>query len=395
MEWKWWFPRRINLQIAVMVLVTTATFQAVMTLAAYITEIAQPSHQRLVRKDFVEQLVEAESSLDRDSLERAVERRLPPAMWMTVQEVGPVPPLAAWIGMAAFSALTFAILIVWARRQVTRPLRAFAEAAETFSFESEPPELPELGPREVRVAARAFNRMQSKIKRLIGERTEMLASIGHDLRTPITRLRLRAEFMDDSGRAAVTRDLDLMARLVDGALAHLREGRWSPSPSEVLCLADFVERVCLDFCDTRAPVEFSATDRPVVLGRSEDIERALNSLIDNAIKYGSRAYVRVLSRDDMAVVEVEDDGPGIPPGNEEHLMEPFTRGDATSCDSGFGLGLSTAKAIAADHGGYLRLANSRHSGLLAQFAIPMDGGRWKAARSPSASLTHTRSGTLI
>jgi signal transduction histidine kinase len=394
MEWKW-FPRRINLQIAVMVLVTTATFQAVMTLTAYITEITQPSHQRQVRKDFVEQLVEAESSLDRDSLERAVERRFPPAMWTTVQEVRPVPPLAAWIGMAAFSALTFAILIVWSTRQVTRPLRAFAEAAETFSLESEPAQLPELGSREVQVAARAFNRMQGKISTLMRERTEMLASIGHDLRTPITRLRLRAEFMDDSVRAAVTRDLDLMARLVDGALAHLREGRWSPSPSEVLCLADFVERVCLDFCDTGAPVEFNATDRPVVLGRSEDIERALNSLIDNAIKYGSRAQVRVLSRDDMAVVEVEDDGPGIPAGNEEHLMEPFTRGDATSSDSGFGLGLSTAKAIATDHGGYLRLANSRHSGLLAQFALPVGGRRWNAARSASASLTPARGRTPI
>jgi signal transduction histidine kinase len=379
MKWKW-FPRRINLQIAVMVLITTATFQAVMTLAAHITEIAQPSHQRLMRKDIVEQLVEAESSLDRDSLERAVERVFPPDMWTTVHEVGPVPPLAAWIGMAAFSALTFTILIVWATRQVTRPLRAFSEVAETFSLESEPAELPELGPREVQVAARAFNRMQNKIKRLMRERTEMLASIGHDLRTPITRLRLRAEFMDDSMHVAVTRDLDLMARLVDGALAHLREGRWSPSPSELLSLADFVERVCTDFSDTGAPVEFSATDRPVVLGRSEDIERALNSLIDNAIKYGSRAHVRVLSRANMAVVEVKDEGPGIPEGNEEHLMEPFTRGDATSSDSGFGLGLSTAKAIAVDHGGYLRLANSRHSGLLAQFAIPMDSRTWNAAR---------------
>jgi signal transduction histidine kinase len=378
MEWKW-FPRRINVQIAVMVLVTTATFQVVITLAAYITEIVRPSHQRLLRKDVVEQLVEIESNLDRDSLERAVERLFPPAMWTTVHEVGPVPPVASWIGMAAFSALTFAILILWATRQVTQPLRAFAEAAETFSLESEPADLPELGPREVRVAARAFNRMQDKIERLIRERTEMLASIGHDLRTPITRLRLRAEFMDHSMRVAVTRDLNLMARLVDGALAHLRDGRWSPSPSEVFCLADFVERVCEDFSDTGASVEFNITDRPVVLGRSEDIERALNSLIDNAIKYGSRAHVRVLSRADMAVVEVEDDGPGIPEGEEEYLMEPFTRGEPSSSGSGFGLGLSTVKAIAIDHGGYLRLANSTRAGLLAQFAIPIGGGRGQRA----------------
>jgi signal transduction histidine kinase len=201
--------------------------------------------------------------------------------------------------------------------------------------------------------------------------------------------------MDDSMRVAVTRDLDLMARLVDGALAHLRDGRWSPSPSEALCLADFVERVCEDFSDIGVSVEFNVTDRPVVLGRSEDIERALNSLIDNAIKYGSRAHVRVVSRGDIAVVEVEDEGPGIPEGNEEHLMEPFTRGDANSADSGFGLGLSTAKAIAADHGGYLRLANSTRSGLLAQFGIPIIGRRWSAARSPSASLTRAQGRTLV
>jgi signal transduction histidine kinase len=169
-----------------------------------------------------------------------------------------------------------------------------------------------------------------------------------------------------------------MARLVDGALAHLREGRWSPSPSEVICLADFAERVCEDFSETGAPVEFEGADRPVVVGRSEDIERALNSLIDNAIKYGSRAHVRVIARDGMGVVEVEDEGPGIPEGNKEHLMKPFTRGD-TSADSGFGLGLSTAKAIAADHGGYLRLANSTRAGLLAQFGVPVNYARGRNA----------------
>jgi signal transduction histidine kinase len=352
------------------VLLTTVSFQGVMTVAAYITEIDQPSHQRLMRNDLVEQLAELESSLDRESLERAVEQLLPPAMWMTVREVGPLPPLAAWIGMIAFSALTSAILIVWVTRQVAQPLGAFAAAAESFSLGRDSATLPELGPREVQVAARAFNRMQDKIKRLISDRTEMLASVGHDLRTPITRLRLRAEFMDDTTRVAVTRDLDLMARLVDGALAHLREGRWSPSPSEVIYLADFAERVCEDFSEMGASVEFRAADRPVVVGRSEDIERALNSLIDNAIKYGSRAHVRVVARDDMGVVEVEDDGPGIPEGNKEHLMKPFTRGD-THADSGFGLGLSTAKAIARGHGGYLRLANSARSGLLAQFGIPI------------------------
>ena len=377
MEWKW-FPRRISLQIAVMVLLTTVSFQGVMTLAAYVTEIAQPSHQRLMRNDIVEQLVELESSLDRESLERAVQQLFPPAMWMTVREVGPLPPLAAWIGMIAFSALTSAILVVWATRQVAQPLGAFAAAAESFSLGRDPATLPELGPREVQVAARAFNRMQDKIKRLISERTEMLASIGHDLRTPITRLRLRAEFMDETTRVAVTRDVDLMARLVDGALAHLREGRWSPSPSEVICLADFAERVCEDFSETGAPVEFEGADRPVVVGRSEDIERALNSLIDNAIKYGSRAHVRVVARDDMGIVEVEDEGPGIPEGHEEHLMKPFTRGD-TSADSGFGLGLSTAKAIAADHGGYLRLANSTRAGLLAQFGVPVNYARGRNA----------------
>jgi signal transduction histidine kinase len=212
--------------------------------------------------------------------------------------------------------------------------------------------------------------MQEKIRRLVRERTEMLAGIGHDLRTPITRVRLRAEFMDDATRVPVTRDLDLMARLVDGALAHLREGHWCPSPSEPLFLADFVERICEDFCETGVPVEFTKGDHPIVLARAEDIERALNSLIDNAVKYGSRARVRVVTRDDMAVVEVEDEGPGIPEGNEDHLMEPFTRGEDNSTDGGFGLGLSTAKAIAADHGGYLRLANTKHIGLLAQFGIP-------------------------
>jgi len=319
------------------------------------------------------QLVTTGSSFDPDSLGGAAERAHLATIRTSGREVSFAPTPAAWIGMAVFSVSTYALLILWARRQVTRPLRAFSKAAETFSREAQPAELPEVGPREVQVAARAFNRMQNRIKMLIKERTEMLAGIGHDLRTPITRLRLRAEFMDDPMRLAVTRDLDLMARLVDGGLAHLRSGRWSPSPAVAVGLAEFVERICEDFAESGAPVDFTATDRPVVFGRTEDIERALNSLIDNAIKYGSKAHVRLASRDDMAVVEIEDEGPGIPEGNEDRLMEPFTRGDVASnlSDRGFGLGLSTAKAIAADHGGHLRLANSRHSGLVAQFSLPM------------------------
>ena len=366
-RWKW-LPRRISVQIAMMVIVATATFHGIMTLAVLATEQDQPLPVVTV------QLVTTGKGLDPDSLAGAAEQAHLATVRTSRGDVSFSPTPAAWIGMAVFSALTYAVLILWARRHVTRPMRAFSEAAETFSREAEPAELPELGPREVQVAARAFNRMQNRIRMLIKERTEMLASIGHDLRTPITRLRLRAEFMDDPMRIVVTRDLDLMARLVDGGLAHLRDGRWSPSPAVAVGLADFVERICEDFVESGAPVDFSAVNRPVVLGRTEDIERALNSLIDNAIKYGSKAHVRLVSRDDMAVVEIEDEGPGIPEGNEDRLMEPFTRGDATRnvSDRGFGLGLSTAKAIAADHGGYLRLANSRHSGLVAQFSLPME-----------------------
>ena len=372
MEWKW-FPRRISLQIAVVVVGATATLHGVMTLADLIAEKARPGHDQVVREVVVEKLARAESGLDPDRLAKAAEQVLPPTLRPVRQEMSLAPTPAAWVGMAVFSALTSALLILWARRQVIRPLRAFSKAAEAFSQEAEPAELPEFGPREVQVAARAFNRMQDRIRNLLKERTEMLASVGHDLRTPITRLRLRAEFMDESMRVPVARDLDLMGRMVDGALAHLRDGRWSPSPATAVGLADFVERICADFAESGAPVAFSATERPVVLGRTEDIERALNSLIDNAIKYGSKAHVRLLSRDNMAIVEVEDEGPGIPEGNEDHLMEPFTRGGAPENlgHRGYGLGLAVAKAIAADHGGHLRLANSPRCGLLARFSLPI------------------------
>jgi signal transduction histidine kinase len=395
MEWKW-FPRRISLQIAVVVLIATATLHGVMTLVDLITESARPGNDQLGRAVVVEQLARAEASLDPDRLAKAAELVLPPAVRPARQEVSFAPTPAAWIGMAVFSALTSALLILWARRQVIRPLRAFSKAAEAFSQEAEPAELPEVGPREVQVAARAFNRMQDRIERLLKERTEMLASVGHDLRTPITRLRLRAEFMDEQMRVPVARDLDLMGRMVDGALAHLRDGRWSPSPATAVGLADFVERICEDFAESGAPVDFSATDRPVVLGRTEDIERALNSLIDNAIKYGSKAHVRLISRDNMAVVEIEDEGPGIPEGNEDHLMEPFTRGDGAENvgQRGFGLGLSAAKAIAADHGGQLRLANSPRCGLLAQFSLPIGGEETARGRATGMSARRTASPPL-
>ena len=183
------------------------------------------------------------SSLDADRLGRAAEQAHAATLRPAAHEVSFAPTPAAWIGMAVFSALTFARSHPLGKAAGDpTPARLF-QGGRNFQSEAEPAELPELGPREMQVAARAFNRMQNRIRMLMKERTEMLASIGHDLRTPITRLRLRAEFMDDPMRVAVARDLDLMGSLVDGALAHLRDGRWSPSPGRAgqprrLCRTD-------------------------------------------------------------------------------------------------------------------------------------------------------------
>jgi signal transduction histidine kinase len=253
-------------------------------------------------------------------------------------------------------------------------LRNFAKAAEEFSLEGEHKLLPETGPKEIQQAAKAFNRMRERIAGLVDDRTRMLGAIGHDLRTPITRLRLRAEFIEDEKtRRDILKDLDRMNRMVDSALSYIRDGmeREAKVPVD---LGSLLRTVVDNFADVGENVGYEGQEHLAVSARPDALVRAVENLIENALKFGSRAVVRVRRTEgNSVVIEVEDDGDGIPEAQRAAMLEPFVRGDPARSEpsSGFGLGLSITAAIARAHGGRLALGSGRLGGLLASISLPI------------------------
>ncbi|BAU92663.1 integral membrane sensor signal transduction histidine kinase [Methylorubrum populi] len=284
-----------------------------------------------------------------------------------------------------FLGVSLTLLSFWATRALTAPLAGLAAAAEAFGTAEEPPPLPKRGPEEVLALARALDRMRTRLLRLLDDRTQMLAAISHDLRTPITRLRLRAEFIEDErAREMTLRDLDQMNGLVESALSYVRDGQGAPGGGEttLIDLASVVQTVCDGFSDIGAAVSLERTRHVLVRGRPDDLQRAITNLVDNAVKYGGGARLVMGpagSGDHPGVaVEVIDDGPGIPDAERSAMLQPFVRGDrARNLDSasGFGLGLSIVLAIVEGHGGRLRLENRPGGGLCARIELPLAAGR--------------------
>lgn len=265
------------------------------------------------------------------------------------------------------------VLSGWAAIALTRPLRAFATAAEAFRPDGEIVPLPERGPQEIRIAARALNGMRARIKAMVEERSRMLAAVGHDLRTPITRLRLRSEFIEDDGlRAQALADLDQMRGMVESLLVFMRNERPARAPVRVDLTASLTT-VCDQFVDLGHAVTYSGPDHAVILGHPDDLQRAVTNLVDNAVRYAGNAMVRLKLASDRVEIEVEDDGPGIPDSQRAAMLRPFARGErARSMDgtTGFGLGLSIAQVVAVAHGGSLALLDASPHGLLARITLP-------------------------
>lgn len=283
---------------------------------------------------------------------------------------GPGGPLALTIGFLAVSSL---LLGTWAVLALTKPLRGIARAVEAFGPGDPASPLPETGPREIRTLARAINRMQERITRLVDDRTRTLAAVGHDLRTPITRLKLRAEQMPEGPeRSRMIADLDQMAALVQSALTHLRDGRSDESLVPV-DLRSLVQTVADSFADMGHAVAVSAPDRIAVRGRPLELERAVTNIVDNAVKYGGGASVTLARAADAAVIDIADEGPGIPAALRAAVLEPFVRGEAARSmneHDGFGLGLTIARAIVEAHGGTIRIMDRQPRGLVVRLTLP-------------------------
>lgn len=279
------------------------------------------------------------------------------------------------VRMIFWIALTTVMIVVisfWAVHRMTRPLRRFADAAERIGLDVRSPPLPELGSREMRNATRAFNRMQQRLRRFVDDRTMMLAAISHDLRTMLTRLKLRAEFIEDSEQQAkAISDLDEMQAMLDSTLAFARDDA-SEEPRTQTDLAALAQSLCDDMADTGQPVSCSTTGRVPYVCAPGSIKRALQNVVVNAIKYGEVARVSVREETDRIDISVTDSGPGIPADRREDVFRPFFRLEASRNreTGGSGLGLAVARSIIRRHGGDITLEDAENGGFSVRISLP-------------------------
>jgi len=263
------------------------------------------------------------------------------------------------------------LLLRWA----TRPLRDLALAAERFSLDQTPQPLPENGPIEVRRAARAFNTMRERIQRLVTERMQAMAAVSHDLRTPITRLRLRSELLDDdAARDLIDADLGEMEAMIDSTLEYLRGGVSSETTRRI-DLASVIETIIDEHLDQGHRASLTGLASAPVLGRVLSLKRAFSNIIGNAVKYGKTVSVTVSESENLLSITVEDEGPGIPPADMERVFHPFVRLEESRGreTGGTGLGLTIAVSIIQTHGGRIALANRTAGGLSVTITLPKPG----------------------
>lgn len=275
------------------------------------------------------------------------------------------------------SLLFVAILIAfWTARRLARPIREFARAAERLGVDLTAPPLAVRGPLELRSTIEAFNRMQDRLRRFLEDRTQMLAAISHDLRAPLARLRLRAEFVEDEEQQRkMFGELATMNAMIDSTLAFARDAA-RQEPRKLVDLSVLVEDVCEDVMDSGGAALYRGPRGIAVTCRPSDMRRAITNLVDNAIKYGGSARVDLLREDNRVVVVIDDDGPGIPLKEYERVFAPFYRLEPSRDpgNGGVGLGLSVARTIAREHGGEVTLGNRESGGLSVRVELPAEAG---------------------
>jgi signal transduction histidine kinase len=297
-------------------------------------------------------------------------------VWITVESIDPARATQWVIRMFRNLAIIDGVMVVlcfFAVRLVTRPLSVLASAAEDLGRNIDRPALPERGANELVRASRALNVMQDRLKRYVDTRMKVLAAMSHDLKTPITRMRLRAEMLDDAHiKAKFTKDLDELQQMVGSTLDYMRglaEGGEAVQPIDVTALISSLKE---DAEEAGHTVTISGEARSPVMGRAQALKRCLQNLIDNALAYGRRADITLRDEGGALNISISDDGPGIPEDDIERVFEPFHRveGSRNRNTGGSGLGLSIARNIAQAHGGSVRLRNLARGGLEATLRIP-------------------------
>ncbi|TAL33533.1 ATP-binding protein [Phenylobacterium sp.] len=277
--------------------------------------------------------------------------------------------VALWFALSAL--LMTPVAWIFARR-LSQPIQVFAQAAERLGRDPKAPPLELRGPSEISMAARAFNEMQQRLQRYVEDRTAMVGAIAHDLRTPLTRLRFRIEGLPEEQRAKYASDLDQMEEMIAATLAFVRDATKTGERTP-LELSSLVESLCDEMAETGAKTEVEQGEKVVLEGDPMALRRLVANLLENAVKFGGQARARVFQDADHAVVEIDDDGPGIPPADTERVFEPFYRREPSRNrqTGGIGLGLAVVRTIARGHGGDVSLTNRAGGGLRARVELPL------------------------
>jgi signal transduction histidine kinase len=283
-------------------------------------------------------------------------------------------PYRLLLSLAVLLAAVIGVSLI-AVRWATRPLNALADAADELGKNIHRPPLAESGPLEVARAARAFNTMQARLVRYLRDRNRVLAAMSHDLKTPITRLRLRAELLEDpSLRAKFTGDLVELESMVGATLDFMR-GLETDEAARPIDVSALLESLQADLAETGGRVTIQSGPLKPYPGKPQALKRCLANLLDNAVKYGQSARIAVDDNDERLEVLVRDEGPGIPEPELERVFEPYYRveGSRNRETGGAGLGLTIARSIAEAHGGRLILHNRPEGGLEARLTLPRPG----------------------
>jgi signal transduction histidine kinase len=297
-----------------------------------------------------------------------------PSGWLALPLPERHPPdflfaLAGWFLLVALGTVCVAL---WFAHRITRHLAVLERVAATIDADGVVPRLPESGPAELRATARALNTMTARLKNAAESRMRLVAAAGHDLRTPMTRMRLRAEFLDEEDRAMWLNDLEELDHIADSAIQLVRE-ETQRERNQPVRVDEMICEICQDLASMKASVTIMKMDAVTISSAPLALTRALRNLVINAATHGGGAFVTVgLEDNSNASITIDDEGPGIPDQSMSRVFEPFFRVDPArrKFGAGAGLGLAIAKEIVERHGGQLTLQNRSPKGLRQRIIFP-------------------------
>ncbi len=301
--------------------------------------------------------------------------RMPDGTWRVVEpeSTGIVTPwqgrILLWFAVSLLALAPIAYLFA---RRLSTPIAAFAEAAERLGRDPNAPPIKMKGPAELKAAEAAFNEMQDRLRTYVQDRTAMIGAVAHDLRTPLTRLRFRVESAPEPLHSKMTADIEQMDAMISAAMAFVRDAS-QITQRRRMELSSLVQSIADEMHDTGADVEAEANPPVIIDGDPIALRRMVTNLIDNAVKFGGSARARVYADKTDAIIEVDDEGPGVSELDRERVFEPFVRAEPSRNrqTGGAGLGLAVVRSVARAHGGDATLENRPEGGLRARARLPL------------------------